>query len=101
MAAIIGSVRQLITRIDDELHRRLRLRAAADGRSMNEVVVDAIRRAVDANDRVALEARLLAAGWRVVPPRPDVVPSSREVKAAVRGTGKAVSEALRRERAAR
>lgn len=35
-------MRQLITRIDDELHARLKRRAAADGRSLNSLAAEAL-----------------------------------------------------------
>jgi len=45
--------RQLISRIDDALHARLKARAAADGRSMNGVVVEALEVAVGGKDERA------------------------------------------------
>src|SRR5579884_3129290 len=41
-----GCVRQLITRLDDDLHARLRERAAAEGRSVNALVVEILAAAV-------------------------------------------------------
>ncbi len=95
-------MRQLIARIDDELHRRLKERAAAEGRSMNSLVVELLRAAVAGDDpRARVGARLRAAGLLVQPRRPEEVPSLDEVVAATRGAGRAVSEALEAERRAR
>lgn len=89
----------MIARIDDDLHRRLRERAAAEGRSVNSLVVELLRAAVAGDDaRARVEARLRASGLLVRPPRPERAPSLDEVVAATRGTGRAVSEALEAER---
>lgn len=95
-------MRQLITRVDDDLHKRLRERAAAEGRSVNALVVDILAAEVaTANRRERLRRRAKAAGWLVVPPRPDRIPSWEEVEKATRGAGAAVSEALEAERVRR
>lgn len=92
-------MRQLIARIDDELHRRLKARARAEGRSLNALVTDALRAALAPDDdRQAVMARMEAAGWRVTPPLPAHVPSDDEIEAATRGAGSAVSDALAAER---
>jgi plasmid stability protein len=93
---------QLITRIEDELHDRLRAQAAAEGRSMNAVVVEALTAAVAPLDaRGRLRARLLVEGMLYEPPIPaHEVPSHQEVLSATKGSGTAVSEALAAERAA-
>lgn len=39
-------MKQLITRIDDALHARLKHRAAADGRSLNSLAAEALEAAV-------------------------------------------------------
>ncbi|MCY7343305.1 MAG: type II toxin-antitoxin system HicB family antitoxin [Pseudonocardia sp.] len=93
-------MRQLITRIDDDLHTRLKELAGAEGTSMNALVVRALERvtgaAVDA--RTVVHRRARDAGMLVVPPRPDRVPSRDEVIASTGGAGAAVSEALSAER---
>jgi antitoxin FitA len=96
-------VRQLITRIDDDLHGRLKARAAAEGRSVNSLVVEALRALTSSEDtpRAALRARADRSGARVVPPAPARVPSRRTVATATRGAGSAASEALARERETR
>jgi len=95
-----GCVRQLITRLDDDLHARLRERAAAEGRSVNALVVEILAAAVaPGNRRERLRRRAKAAGWLVVPLRPDRTPSWQAVEKATRGAGTSVSEALETERA--
>jgi antitoxin FitA len=95
-------MRQLITRIDDELHERLRTRAAAEGRSVNSLVkelLDVALSAVDERARVA--ARVEAAGLRIVP-RPERPPPSRDAAiAATRGAGRVASAALLADRTSR
>jgi plasmid stability protein len=96
-------MRQLITRIDDDLHQRLKVRAAAESRSVNALVTELLREAVSqADSRAALRERLRAAGLEVVLPRPRRRPPSRDaVIASTRGAGRAVSEALEADRNAR
>jgi len=95
-------VRQLITRIDDDLHRRLKERAAAEGRSLNALVNDALREALAKDDeRARIDARIRAAGLLVRPRRPRKVPPLDKVIAATKGAGRAVSEALEEDRRAR
>jgi hypothetical protein len=88
-------MRQLITRVDDELLDRVKARARVEGLSVNAWVNRLLAQAVVADDRRReLERRIAAAGLtvRVVPSK---VPSPRdEVIARTRGAGTAVSEAL-------
>ncbi len=44
-------MRQLITRMDDETHRRLKECAARRGRSMNDLVIEAIGVVIELDDR--------------------------------------------------
>ncbi|HUR18394.1 MAG TPA: toxin-antitoxin system HicB family antitoxin [Acidimicrobiales bacterium] len=97
-------MRQLIARIDDELHERLRARADAEGRSMNAVVVEVLDAAVPALDpRARLRARLAAEAMLYVPPTPPTpdVPTHADVETSERGSGTAVSDALAAERGSR
>lgn len=96
-------MRQLITRLDDDLHARLKDAARAEGRSVNAFVVDALERATakPPDAWAAVRRRLVADGAIVVPPARSRVPSREEVAAATRGSGQAVSDALRAERDAR
>jgi plasmid stability protein len=93
-------VRQLITRIDDDLHARLKMRAAAEGRSVNSLVTELLESGVSrAEAHKRWRARLEAEGRVYVPPQPaGPVPSRDEVIDATRGWGTAVSEALQAER---
>jgi plasmid stability protein len=94
-------MRQLITRVDDDLHARLRQRAAEEGRSVNSLVNDILAAAVAGGDRrAALRMRARATGRLVLPPQPAKVPSHQVVERATRGSGLAASEALTAERAA-
>jgi hypothetical protein len=95
-------VRQVITRVEDELHARLKAAAAARGVSVNAFVVGALTAAVGATDaREAVRRRAEASEKRVVPPAPEEAPSWDEVAAAGAAAGSAVSDALAEERAGR
>lgn len=99
MPASIGVVRQLLTRIDDDLHERVRARALAEGRSVNAVVADLLADWVAETDpRAALRARLAREGRLVVPEAPEGVAGYDEVLEANRGSGSAVGDALAAER---
>ena len=94
-------MRQILTRVDDELHARLRERATAEGRSMNELVVEALQRQLDAGDdpRARLRARAAALGLLAEPSGPltgDLRPEEGRAQAveALRGAGEAVLDAL-------
>jgi plasmid stability protein len=88
-------MRQLITRIDDDLHRRLKRRAAAQGRSVNAMVSELLRNAVDSQDqRQLVRGRLRALGRLAYVPRPRRLVSHDAAIATTRGLGKAASEAL-------
>lgn len=94
-------MRQLITRVDDELHARLKERAAREGRSVNALVVEVLSEAMGGHDpRSAIRARARVAGRLAEPPRPRHVPSRQEALEATRGVGSAASDALAAERAA-
>lgn len=99
-------MRQLITRLDDDLHERLKALAVAEGRSVNSVVVGLITElvsrqdgAIDAKER--LRRRAEAAGLLVLPREPADVLSRDDAIALTRGLGTAASEALAAERASR
>jgi plasmid stability protein len=92
-------VRQLITRIDEELHRRLKRRAAAQGRSVNAMVSDLLRAAVDTRDeRDVVRGRLQALGRLATIPRPRRSISRDAAIALTRGAGTAASQALAEDR---
>ena len=95
-------MRQVITRVEDELHARLKEAAAARGMSVNAFVVDALAIAVgETTAREVVQRRAQATGMRVIPPAPDHTPTWDEVEAAGAEAGSAVSDALAEERAGR
>jgi hypothetical protein len=95
-------VRQLITRVEDDLHGRLKEAATARGLSVNAFVVDVLNSAVgQATTRDAVRRRAAATGRHAVPPAPEATPGWDEVVAAGIDAGTAVSEALADERAGR
>ena len=92
-------VRQLLARIDDDLHRRLKRRAAAEGRSLNAMVNEILRDAVARqNGPDLLRARLIALGRLADVPRPRKALSRNAAIALTRGAGDAVSRALAEDR---
>jgi antitoxin FitA len=96
-------MRQLITRIDEGLHERLKRVAKRHGRSVNSIVVESLSRTVDQLDvpETAQEwkRRMIAEGKVVVPPQPEgPVPSHEELLELSRGWGPIVSEQLDRDR---
>lgn len=95
-------MRQLIARVDDTLHARLKARAAAEGRSLNALVTELLGNGVAAKDeRSAIRARLEALGL-VTSRRPSRRPPSRDAAIALtRGAGRIASAALAAERARR
>jgi len=96
-------MKQLITRIDERLHGRLKARAQAEGRSVNALVTEALEAAVPELDaRARVRARMVAGGALVVSPPPKDVPTMEEVLALTRGgAGQAILEALEADRNSR
>jgi len=95
-------MRQLITRIDDDLHARLKSQATREGRSVNALVTEALENVVDQQrSRAGVRQRARASGRLVTPPRPTSVPSQRDVQVATSGSGTAASEALEFDRGQR
>ncbi|MGQ0775560.1 MAG: FitA-like ribbon-helix-helix domain-containing protein [Pseudonocardiales bacterium] len=91
-------MKQLISRIDDDLHQRLKERATREGRSLNDLVADVLAAAV-LDRRESFSRRLERSGLRVLPPAPmQRSPSLDDVLDANRGSGTAVSDALQAER---
>lgn len=93
-------MRQLITRLDEDLHARLKAVAQAEGRSVNALVVEALERVtgVPVDARAALRQRAREAGLVVTPPSPEQVRSRDRVIASTRGSGASVGDALAAER---
>lgn len=97
----MGGVKQLITRIDERLHRRLKERATVEGRSMNGLVTDLLEKGLAADDpRARLRARLKEMGLLVEPPAPHgPVPSLEELRKMIGPDGaRAVIEAFEADR---
>lgn len=95
-------MKQLIARIDDSLHARLKQHAAEHGRSLNSLVVDVLEQAIaDYQPRAGMRERARRSDRLVCPPGPARTPSWQEVEQATRGAGTAVSEALATDRASR
>lgn len=90
-------MKQLIARIDDDLHRRLKQRAAEQDRSLNDLVTSVLAAAVD-DDAESVRRRIDGSGLRVVPPRPVGVRSRQEVIRRLEGLGTPVSDALAADR---
>lgn len=88
-------MRQLITRIDDDLHARLKQRAADEGRSVNDLVTQVLNQALERRAaRERLRERARRAGLLFEPPSPDVEAPLDAALAATRGAGPAFSVAL-------
>jgi plasmid stability protein len=96
-------MKQLITRVDERLHERLKARAAAEGRSLNALVTELLEAGLASDDpRARVRARIEALGLRVDVPAPTgPIPSRDAVIRSTRGAGSSVSEALEADRNAR
>lgn len=100
--AIIKPMRQLIARIDERLHKELKSRAAAEGRSVNALVTDLLSSGLAVSDeRAAVRSRAESAGLLVTPPPPRRPPSREMAISGTRGTGRAATRALAADRARR
>lgn len=96
-------MRQLIARIDDSLHARLKRRARDEGRSVNTLVTEILERAVpDVSPGARLRRRLREAGLLAEIKVPPDAPGRDEVQAMLRGeAGRAVLDALAEDRSDR
>lgn len=93
-------MRQLISRIDDSLHARLKARARDEGRSVNKLVTDILEEAVpNESARERLRRRLRADGRLIELDVPVDAPSREKVVEMLRGdAGRAVREAFEEDR---
>jgi plasmid stability protein len=92
-------MRQMITRLDDELHAQLKALAASEGRSVNDVVIDALRAVLGQPlTRSVVRERAKAAGWLVEFKESVTRPSLERLRAATAGARNALSEALEADR---
>jgi plasmid stability protein len=81
-------VKQLITRIDDELHARLKARAEAEGRSMNDLVTEIVRGLVaQVESPLERRSRLVAEGKLITFVPEDEAPGHDELEEFSRGWG--------------
>ena len=95
-------MRQLITRIDDDLHRRVKERARLSGTSVNAFVTSLLREATGGDDaKAALRERLRASGRLIVPESAGQPPGRDAVIAELRGAADVVLAALAGGRAPR
>ena len=97
-------MKQLIARIDDDLHARLKKRAINEGRSVNSIVTEALESAVEPEDpRVWLRKRAAARGIKLHEhPGKRVTPERRAaLLEKTRGLGPVLSEMLEQDRADR
>jgi antitoxin FitA len=98
----VAVVKQLIARIDDQLHRKLKERAEIEGRSLNAVVVDALQATVVTNERAMVRSRLRDAGLLLEPAPAPVAPLDEDaIIESTHGVGRAVSDALQADRDSR
>jgi hypothetical protein len=95
-------VRQLIARIDDALHARVKDCAHSEGVSMNSFVTRALQAAVTSGDaRAELRNRLREAGYLAELRVSPAAPTREDVIAQLRGASDVVLEALEGSRAPR
>lgn len=92
-------MRQLIARIDEDLHADVKRRARALGISVNALVAEVLHREVARTQRDAVYERFEREGLIVYPEPPSGgVPSLDDIEGMTRGWGAATSDALQRER---
>lgn len=95
-------MRQLIARVDEDLHGRLKAQAKAEGRSLNALVTQLLRAGLARNETEARVRALLQAGdLHILPGLERRAPSRDAAIRATRGSGRAASQALSAEREAR
>ncbi|MBK1785710.1 toxin-antitoxin system HicB family antitoxin [Prauserella cavernicola] len=88
-------MKQLIARIDDDLHAKVKAKAAAEGRSVNDLVTGLLEAAVQEDESPREWHRRMVAEGKAVAFEPDSpAPGRQQLAALMRGTGTAVSEAL-------
>jgi plasmid stability protein len=92
---------QVIIRLDDELHAGLKRRARAEGRSMNALATEVLRRAVEGpvSARATLRARLRGEGRLVEPSAlAEDPPDHAELAARLRQDGVRLSDLVESDR---
>ena len=92
----------MIVRVDDELHAALKARAAAEGRTLNDLMESTLAAAVEhGTSRESLRDRARSAGRLVVPSAATRALSRSSAIASTAGLGSAASDALAADRAER
>lgn len=94
------TMRQMITRLDDDLHEALKRKAKAEGKSLNTLVIETLSRTVaPADAQAAFVEELRAKGWLSGHDQPEgPIPTLREIRQMDSGAGSAVLAALLAER---
>ncbi|CAN5546187.1 toxin-antitoxin system HicB family antitoxin [soil metagenome] len=96
------SMKQLITRVNEDLHEQLKARAASEDRSVNALVTELLRAGLMEGDaRAQIRTRIDATGIDARPRPPRRAPSRDAAIRSTRGVGTAGSEALEAERSKR
>jgi plasmid stability protein len=102
LGAIIFSMKQLLLRVPEDIHRRLAARAAREGKSINSVATGILDAAVDAdrgNRRQRLVAKAGAAGTLSSAPTMPVSQSRRRrILESTRGLGPIADRLIAAER---
>ena len=99
-------VKQLLLRVPEDLHRRIRARAAREGRSMNAVAGAILDASTDAEESTPLtpqqrlRARAAALGMlsREIPARPVSKAERGRIIASTRGIGKVLDRIIDEDR---
>lgn len=85
----------MITRLDDELHARLKAKAQAEGRSVNDLVTEVLKAAVSTPESPQEWHKRLVEEGKLIAFTPEGQASGHdELERLSRGWGTAVSEAL-------
>lgn len=94
------AMRQMITRLGDDLHEALKRKAKAEGKSLNAFVLDTLSQTISPEDAQAAFVEQLRARGLLLEREPPVgtVPTLEELRKLDPGAADAVLEALLAER---
>jgi plasmid stability protein len=99
---IMDAMKQLLLRVPDDVHRRLAMRAAREGRSVNALATELLDLGAEADQgdrRARLRAKAAAERMLGSVPAPVVAPAERrEVLASTRGLGPVADALIAHER---
>lgn len=102
IADIISAMKQLLLRVPDDVHRRLTMRAAREGRSVNALATELLDLGAEADlgdRRTRLRARAASAGMLRSVAAPALSQAERSaIVESTRGLGPMVDALLARER---